>query len=157
MIEEIKIQKTFEAPVEEVWKIFTEADYIRQWWGPDKFTCPVAKVNVEVGKSSLVSMQAPAEFGGFTHYNLWTYTLVEPMKRLEYLQNLSDSEGNKQDPTGVNLPEDFPEDVETVITFHPSGSNRTEVTFTERADFGSMSFLARIGLEQCLEKAGKIL
>ncbi len=98
MAKEIKVQKIFETSLEQVWKIFTESKYIMRWWGPDKFTCPMAKMDFKVGSSSLVSMRAPNEFGGNIFYNLWTYTCIDPLKRIEYLQNMADADGNKRRP-----------------------------------------------------------
>ncbi|MBI5373443.1 MAG: SRPBCC domain-containing protein [Sphingobacteriales bacterium] len=153
MAKSLIVKRVFNCSAEVVWKLWSEPAYVKQWWGPDQFTCPLADIHFEVGKSSLVAMKAPGEMGGRVSYNLWTYTKIEPYKRIEYLQNMADAEGNKRRPVEVGMPADFPEDILTVVTFTSLGENETEVVVTEFADFGQMSHFAKIGLEQCLNKA----
>lgn len=70
MEKKLEVTRIFNASIEEVWKVWTESEYIKQWWGPDEFICPFAKIDFKEGGTSLVCMQAPKEFGGQTHYNI---------------------------------------------------------------------------------------
>ncbi|HTS43019.1 MAG TPA: SRPBCC domain-containing protein [Puia sp.] len=153
MEKQLTLSRVFDAPVEDVWKIWTESEYVKQWWGPDKFTCPLAKINFKEGASSLVSMQAPHEFGGQVSYSIWTYTKIINLQSIEFVQNLANEEGIKQKPTALGMPPDFPEDVRTLVTFKVIDKNKTEMTVTEFADFGQISHFAKLGLEQSLDKA----
>lgn len=153
MEKKVEVTRVFDAPVEEVWKVWTEPEYVMQWWGPEHFTCPLAKINFGEGMTSLVGMQAPKEFGGQTHYNIWHYTKIVHLQRIEFVMNLSDKNGNRQKPTDVGMPDDFPEDIRTVVTLKAISPNQTEMTVTEYADFGQMSHFAKLGLEQSLSKA----
>jgi len=152
----LQITRLFEASVEEVWKMWTEPEYVMQWWGPDKFTCPLAKINFKEGNSSLVSMKAPNEFGGQTSYSIWTYTKIVHLQSIEFIQNLSDENGIKQKPITLGMPADFPEDIRTVVTFKMISKDKTEMTVTEHANFGQIEHFAKLGLEQSLEKAASI-
>ena len=71
--------------------------------------------------------------------------------------NLADQYGNKQNPTEAVIPNDFPEDIKTVVTFKAINSNETEMTVTEYADFGQMTHFAKLGLEQSLGKVTLIV
>ncbi len=42
-----EITRVFLAPREEVFRYFVEPELIAQWWGPDGFTTPVERVEVE--------------------------------------------------------------------------------------------------------------
>ena len=53
------VTRIFNAPIELVWKSWTEPELVMRWWGPDKFTSPSAKINFREGKSSIVCMRAP--------------------------------------------------------------------------------------------------
>jgi len=46
---EIVIERTVNAPRELVWQAWTEADQIRQWWGPNGFTTTIHAMDVRVG------------------------------------------------------------------------------------------------------------
>ena len=66
-----------------------------QWWGPEGFTCPVAKMDFREGGTSLVCMRAPKEFGGQDMYNTWSYRKIVPLERIEYILNFTDKDGEK--------------------------------------------------------------
>jgi len=36
--------RVFNAPVTQVWKAWTDAERVKKWWGPDGFSCPVARM-----------------------------------------------------------------------------------------------------------------
>jgi uncharacterized protein YndB with AHSA1/START domain len=148
----IVVTRVINSPVEKVWEAWTNPELVMRWWGPDKFTCPNAKIDFREGGVSLVTMRAPKEFGGLDFYNTWAYTKIVPMVSIEYIQNLSDKVGNKTNPVSWGMPSDFPEDVQAVVKFKELSDNKTEITVTEFGDFGQMFHSATIGLEQCLDK-----
>lgn len=151
---ELVVTRVFDAPVEEVWRAWTEANYVKQWWGPDGFTCPVARMDVREGGTSLVCMSSP-EFG--EHYSLWTYETIVPGERIEYIHNLADAKGNRREPSDVGMPADFPQDIRNVVTLQAKGANRTELTVTEQGAYTEQWLeLSRTGLEQCLDKMCRI-
>ena len=150
---DLTITRTFDAPVELVWQAWTEPQIIMRWWGPTGFTSPLAKVDFREGHNSLVCMRAPKEFGGQDLYNTWAYTKIEPLKRIEFTQNLSDEHGVLiEDPTTLGVRPDFPKDIRTVITFKAKGA-KTEMTVTEYGfPEGQMYEFAETGLNQSLDK-----
>jgi uncharacterized protein YndB with AHSA1/START domain len=152
MAKQIEVTRTFNAPVEMVWKLWTDPELIKRWWGPKHFTSPVATIDFQEGGKSIVSMQAPAEMGGQVFYSAWVYTTIIPLQTIEFIQSLSDAEGNKINPTQVGMPPDFPADIQTIVTFKKVDNSTTEMTVTEFANFGTISNFAQIGLEQSLDK-----
>jgi len=81
MTKNMVLTRTFDAPLEKVWQAWSDAELVKQWWGPQGFTCPVADMDFREGGTSLVCMRAPAEYGGQDMYNTWTYTKIMPMQR----------------------------------------------------------------------------
>lgn len=152
MAKQIEVARTFNAPVEMVWKVWTDPELIKRWWGPKHFISPVARLDFREGGKSIVSMQAPKEMGGQEYFSLWVYVKIIHLKTIEFIQSLSDKDGNKIDPAKVGMPIDFPRDVRTVVNFKELGKDKTEMTVTEYAEFGSISNFAQIGLEESLEK-----
>lgn len=100
--------RVFDAPVELVWKAWTDPQHVMQWWGPTGFTSPLANMDVREGGTSLVCMRAPKEFGGQDMYNTWTYTKVVLMREIEYLLHFADKDGNRVDPVTIGLPPGMP-------------------------------------------------
>ena len=152
MVKQIEVTRTFNAPVELVWKIWTEPELVMRWWGPKHFTSPVAKIDFREGGTSLVCMKAPKEMGEQAFYSIWVYTKISHLQSIEFVQSLADENGNKTAPTQQGMPADFPADIRTVITFKIISANSTEMTVTEYAEFGSISTFAQMGLEQSMDK-----
>jgi uncharacterized protein YndB with AHSA1/START domain len=156
MAKQIEVIKVFSAPVEMVWEVWVNPELVKRWWGPKHFISPVAIIDFREGGKSLVSMQAPKEMGGQVFYSVWMYKRIEPLKTIEFIQSLSDKNGNKIDPVAVGMPPDFPRDIKTVVNFRKIAGELTEMTVTEYADFGTISTFAQLGLEQSLEKMAAI-
>lgn len=152
----IIITRIYDAPVEDVWKAWSEPELVKRWWGPDRFTCPIAKIDFREGGVSFVAMRAPKELGGKDSFSIWEYKKIILMQSIEFIHNLCDKDGNKTKPVKLGMPSDFPEDIHTVVTFKILGKNKTEMTVKEFADFGQMTKFAIMGMEQSLDKMAKI-
>jgi uncharacterized protein YndB with AHSA1/START domain len=155
-MKKITVTRVFNAPVKLVWKVWTDPELVKRWWGPKHFISPVAKIDFREGGKSIVSMKAPKEMGGQEFYSVWEYSKIIPLETIEFIQSLSDKDGNRTDPVKLGMPSDFPIDIKTVVTFRKLQNNSTEMTVIEYADFGTISDFARIGLEQSLDKMALI-
>lgn len=152
---DLTVTRTFDVPVEQVWQAWTDAEYVKQWWGPAGFTAPIAAMDVREGGTSLVCMRTP---DGHDLYNTWTYQQVAPPKRLEFVMGFADENGAAVDPAALGLPPDIPSTVRHVVTFERVGAGGTALTVTE---FGyclqQTVDISRLGLEQCLDKMAAAL
>lgn len=155
---DVIVTRVFDAPIKDVWNAWVKPEKVKQWWGPNGFTCPVAEMDVRVGGTSLVCMRAPAEFGGMDMYNTWTYTAIVPNERMEYIFRFTDKDRNVKLPQELGLPTGIPGEVPHVVTFKSLASNKTEVTVTE-SGYTNLAVVAqsRMGMEQCLEKMAGML
>jgi uncharacterized protein YndB with AHSA1/START domain len=147
------VTRVFEAPGEQVWRAWSDPEYVMQWWGPEGFTSPLARMDFREGGTSLVCMRSP-EHGDL--YNIWTYRRIVPTERIEYISNLADKDGNKADPAKMGMPADFPKDQLHTVTFNEVG-DKTEMTVTEHDwAVGQIMEMSKAGLEQCLDKMARI-
>lgn len=144
------ITRSFNAPVKRVWQAWTEADPLKQWWGPTGFTAPVANVDFREGGTSLVCMRSP---DGHNMHNLWTYQTIEPMQRLEFTQYWSDPNGNKVKPGDIGFPADLPYAVPHVLVFKALTDDKTESGYTSAQHIE----MSKAGMGQCLDKLAEIL
>lgn len=156
--QDLVFTRTFNVPVERVWQAWTDPELVKQWWGPDGFSCPLARIDFREGGTSLLAMHAPAELHMPDAYSIWTYTKITPNARIEYIHNLSDADGNKIDPTTMGMPADFPQEQRHVLELEAPGNGQTRLMFTEYGwPDGQMRELSRMGMEQCLSKMEKLL
>jgi uncharacterized protein YndB with AHSA1/START domain len=154
---DLMITRVFDAPIEQVWKAWSDSDDIMRWWGPTHFSCPMAKIDFREGATSLLAMRPPKEFGDQDMYSIWLYQKIVPMERIEYIHNLADQDGHKIDPSVLGMPPDFPQDQPHLITFKALAANKTELTVTEYGwTVGQMMEMSRMGMEQCLDKMAAI-
>jgi uncharacterized protein YndB with AHSA1/START domain len=101
---DVLIPRIFDAPVEQVWKAWSDPEYVMRWWGPTGFTSPSAEMDFHVGGASLVCMRAPAEYAGQDMYHTWTYTRIDPHERIEFISNFADKGGTHLDPAAMGMP-----------------------------------------------------
>jgi len=56
---ELRISKTFRAPVELVWEVWTNPEHIKNWWGPNGFTTTIHKMDVVKNGEWLLTLHGP--------------------------------------------------------------------------------------------------
>jgi uncharacterized protein YndB with AHSA1/START domain len=99
---ELTFERTYAAPIGEVWQAWTRPELLRQWWGPDKTTIPGCEVDLRVGGRIYIVMEAGEGMGKYqgTRWPLeGTFTHLEPQRRLAY-EARSWTEG-EQDTTTI--------------------------------------------------------
>ena len=155
--EDLVVTRIIDAPLELVWKAWTEPEHVKRWWGPKDYTSPSCKIDLREGGQYIFCMRAPKEQGGQDSYTSGIYQKIVPMQRLEFTQGLSDKDGNRIDPAQVGMPPDFPKELRTVIVFKAKG-NMTELTITEYSwTVSQMYVYSYAGLQQTIDKLAAIL
>lgn len=125
----LAIEREFNAPVEMVWKAWTDEESIKKWWGPRGWGSPVAKIDFRVGGKYLLAMRG--QMGpGMPEVENWsggTYQEIIPMKKIVVLDHFADSEGNMVHASTYGLPQSFPMESQVIMTFEDLGG-RTKLT-----------------------------
>jgi uncharacterized protein YndB with AHSA1/START domain len=79
----LRIERTFQAPVERVFDAWTSADVIRRWWQAEVgWETSEAEVDLRVGGVVRVVMRDPAEDAD--HGGGGRYTEIDPPRRLAF-------------------------------------------------------------------------
>ncbi|MBO3086038.1 SRPBCC family protein [Cellulomonas fengjieae] len=147
---DLEVQRAFDAPAAALWAAWTESDAVRAWWGPQGFTCPVARMDVRVGGVSLVAMRTP---DGVDLWNTWTYTRIDPGERLEFRFGFSDADGRSVDPQDAGFPPGIPREVPHVVTVRDGLMTVIERGYAD----DETAQLSRTGLESSLDKLAAAL
>ncbi|NVB80857.1 MAG: ATPase [Kofleriaceae bacterium] len=119
---EIVITRVFDAPRALVFKLFTQAEHICQWWGPKGFTCNTHSMNVQVGGQWRFDLVAP---NGHVYPNRIEYVEIAPNERLVF-----DHGSDQDDDPGkfrVTITFDEQSDKKTVVMMrqlHPTKAQR---------------------------------
>ena len=120
MEKEIILERTINAPRERVWKAWTDPQELKQWWGPNDVTIPECTVDLKVGGTFYIVMEAGEGMGPYkgTKWPMQAeFTVVEPNAQLSYKAQAW-TEGDKEATTI---------DQTTEITFTDEGG-KTKVT-----------------------------
>ena len=105
------ISRTYPASVERVFKAWTDANQLGQWFAPTDDYTTKASVDLQVGHEYRIAI---THKGGNVHTILGTYRLIEPPRKLVYTWRW---EGGPASDTLVT------------VDFHPDG-DATKVTIT---------------------------
>jgi uncharacterized protein YndB with AHSA1/START domain len=155
--EDLVVTRIVDAPLEMVWKAWTDPAQVKRWWGPKHFTSPSCRIDLREGGKYIFCMRAPQEMGGGDSYTAGTYTKIVPMQRLEFTQGLADKDGNPLDPAQAGMPPDFPKEIRTSVVFKAKG-NMTELTITEYDwPVGQMFVYSLAGMQQSIDKLAESL
>jgi uncharacterized protein YndB with AHSA1/START domain len=88
---ELVITRTFNAPRDLVFKVWTEAEHLTHWWGPKGFALGVAKLELRPGGVFHYSMRNDE---GFEMWGKFVYREITAPEKLTYVSSFSDAEGN---------------------------------------------------------------
>lgn len=155
--QDIVLTRIFDAPLEAVWKAWTEPEQVMKWWGPVGFTSHSCKIDFREGGKFVFHMRAPKEMNHADFYTAGTYKKIAPLEYIEFTQGLSDSAGNKINPATMGMPPDFPEEIPSLLAFKRVGE-KTEFTAIEYGwSLGQMREMSKLGLEECLDKLAESL
>jgi uncharacterized protein YndB with AHSA1/START domain len=156
--QDLAITRVFDAPVEPVWKAWTDCEQVMRWWGPTGFVSPTCKMDLREGGMYVFHMRAPEEMGSQDYYTAGVYKRIVPMELLEFDQRLTDQDGNDINPAQVGMAPDFPKATRTVLTFRRISDKQTELTVTEYDwPVGQMRELSEAGMNQSLDKLEEVL
>ncbi|HEV8507163.1 MAG TPA: SRPBCC family protein [Chitinophagaceae bacterium] len=132
---ELTITKVLNAPIELVWKVWTDPDHIKNWWGPNGFTNTMFEMDLRPGGSWEFIMHGP---DGTDYKNKSIFREIVKHKRIVY-----------EHVTGPKF--------QTTVNFTPQGKKtllewRMVFDTEEERDKTVKTFKADIGLKQNIFK-----
>jgi uncharacterized protein YndB with AHSA1/START domain len=151
------IERTFDAPVELVWKAWTDPAMAKQWWGPSAFSCPIAEMDVRVGGKSFMAMQSPDFNDGEPIYSTGVYREVVPLERLVTTDCFADADGNVVPATHYGMGAEMPLEMLVTVTFEDLGGKTKMTLRHEGLPAGETSEGANVGWNESLDKLAALL
>ncbi|RKH10084.1 SRPBCC domain-containing protein [Corallococcus praedator] len=148
----ITFERTYTAPLEDVWELWTTKDGIESWWGPEGFSVTVHELDLRAGGLMRYAMTAtaPDQVAGMKQAGLpltsearLTYSEVTPQRRLGYTTVVDFIQGVA------------PYDVSTLVELHPNGQAVRMVVTSDAMHSEEWTKRASQGLESQLGKLSK--
>jgi uncharacterized protein YndB with AHSA1/START domain len=114
--------RTFDAPRERVWRAWTDAASLAQWWGPKGAAIRVISLDLRPGG---VFHYAMAFRPGHDMYGRFVYREIDPPARLVFVNSFSDPAGGITRAPFPQLNNLWPLEVLNVVTFTEAGGRTT--------------------------------
>lgn len=125
----VVIERTFDAPVELIWQMWTDPKHFAAWYGPEGASIPVSTMDVRVGGTRLVCMEVPTPDGPTQMWFTGDYREVSENERLVYTESPCDRDGNVLSAAETGTPEGHPTTTEVRVELDDL-DGRTRVVLT---------------------------
>jgi uncharacterized protein YndB with AHSA1/START domain len=125
----VVIERSFDAPVDLIWQMWTDPEHFKAWYGPGGATIPVAKMDVRVGGARLLCMEVNSPNGQMKMWFAGEYREVVENERIVYTDFMSDANGNAVSPSDMGMPEGHPMTTEVRVELEEVGG-RTKMVMT---------------------------
>lgn len=123
----IVIERSFDAPIERVWAMWTDAEHFRAWYGPMGARIPTAELDLRVGGKRLVAMEMRTPNGAMQIWFTGEFVVVEPTTRLVYTESMADETGRVLSAAESGMPDDHPLVTEVTVELTTTGATTTMV------------------------------
>lgn len=84
------ISRSFDSPRERMWKIWTECEHLKQWWGPKGVTVTFCKIDLRPGGLFHYGLRSP---DGQDIWGKFVYREIVKPERLVFIVSFSDEKG----------------------------------------------------------------
>jgi uncharacterized protein YndB with AHSA1/START domain len=91
----VTITREFDAPLENVWRAWTEKDLLDQWWAPKPFIAKTKVMDFKVGGRRFYAMVSPE---GQEGWSIQKYTSISPKTNFKMYSTFADKDENPQLP-----------------------------------------------------------
>jgi uncharacterized protein YndB with AHSA1/START domain len=125
----VVIERSFDAPVDLIWQMWTEPEHFKTWFGPTGAVIPEATMDVRVGGSRRVCMAMETPGGPMTMWFTGEYREVVTHQRLVYTESMADQDGNVLSPAEMGMPDGHPTTTEITVILEDVGG-RTKMVMT---------------------------
>lgn len=153
---ELVIGRTFSAPRDLIWKMFTDPKLIPLWWGPKEFKVPYAEIDFRTGGKYLISMQSP---DGKEFWSTGIYLDIIPPERLVMMDSFADEHGHEVPSTYYGLERGFPMEMLIKVELREDINNtkltlkHSDISCISSKDLGNM----KQGWNQSFDKLEEVL
>lgn len=146
------LEKIFDAPRELVFRTFTEAEHLKQWWGPRGWTMPHCTVDLRPGGVWHYCMKCEdpdqGDFYGMESWGKGVYRTIDAPAGFAYTDYFSDAEGREAEGMPAT---------EVVLNFVAEGDKTRAVCRSIFAQEADLRQVLDMGMEQgILETWGRL-
>ncbi|MGA7712571.1 MAG: SRPBCC domain-containing protein [Rhizomicrobium sp.] len=113
------ISRSFDAPRDLVWNVFSQAEHLAKWWGPSGMEWVRCSLDFRPGGLFHYCMKAP---NGAEMWGKFVYREIAPMERVVFVNSFCDAAGNT---TRAPFAPDWPLEVLNSLSFSEKNGKTT--------------------------------
>ena len=110
----ITIKRTFNLPLDTVWKAWTEPRNFKKWWGPEGYSCPYCEIDFRVSGKYLNSMKGP---DGNEIWSTGSYKEIIYREKIVYTDSFANRWGKIIPAADYKMPGEWPLVLMVTVTF----------------------------------------
>ncbi|REK77167.1 SRPBCC family protein [Paenibacillus paeoniae] len=139
----LTVEREFNAPRSLVFQVYSDAEHLKQWWGPRGWEVTVCKIDFRPGGVWHYCMKCndrnQGDFYGMESWGKGIYNHIVQNEKIEYTDYFSDAEGN--------VPEDMPaSDITLIFEEHDGRTKLTNIARYVSAE--ALQAVLDMGMEQ---------
>jgi uncharacterized protein YndB with AHSA1/START domain len=145
-----------------VWKMWTDPEHVKKWWGPRAFTTPFCEIDFRVGGKFLNCMKATQEIESSDIWKkgIWNtgiYKEIIPLEKIVCTDSFADEKGNIVHATHYGVNKDTPLEMLITVTFR-ANNGKTEMSLRHKGiPAGADTEGANQGWNQSFDKLAESL
>lgn len=118
----VRIERVFDGSIELVWRMWTDPELFKRWYGPKGMSVPMAEMVVEVGGTRKICMEMKSPERSMQLWFTGVYKEVSAPRRLVYTESMCDEAGTIIPPKSMGMPDGFPDITEVTVELTAEGS-----------------------------------
>lgn len=120
---DLQIERTFDAPIDLIWAMWTEPEHFANWYGPMGATIPKADMDVRVGGQRHIGMAMETPDGPMQMFFVGEYREIEPKTRLVYTEAMADADGTAMTAEQMGMPAGAPMETSVIVELEDLGAS----------------------------------
>jgi len=151
---QVRIERIFDAPIDDVWRMWTDPELFKKWYGPNGMAIPVADMDVRVGGTRKICMEMSSPERTMSMWFIGVYKEINAPFRLVYTESMCEEDGALIPPEAMGMPEGHPDVTEVIVELSET-DGKTRMTMVHVGVPGGSA--AEGGWNQAFDKLAKLL
>ena len=149
----VRIERSFNAPIETVWKMWTDPALFSRWYGPRGFSIPSAEMDLKIGGTRKICMEMVSPQRTMRMWFTGVFKEIRAPKRLVYTESMCDEAGTLISPASMGM-DGLPDITEVIVDLSETDTGTRMVMVHQGVPAGSAG---EGGWTQAFEKLAEVL
>ncbi len=123
----VQVETKIMAGVGRVWNAWGDPAQVKQWWGPDGYSCPEAEIDFREMGECFIAMR---DSSGKTNWSKGVYQEINPRKRLVVSDMFCDENRNLVNAAELGMMGEWPDETLLTVDFKEVSDDETLVRLT---------------------------